>query len=66
MDRGSAEWATKNYRLTVGAIYFTSFEVMDWIPETDALHLLGKTGNAEAFGLNNTEARNADLGSEPV
>jgi hypothetical protein len=52
-----------NYKTQRGQIFYPSFEVHDWIKESDALHLLGKSGNAEAFGVNNAEAVNADLGA---
>jgi hypothetical protein len=58
------ELRVRNFRMNVGVIYFAAFEVEDWIPECDALHMLGKHGNAEAFGVNNAEAINADLGPE--
>jgi hypothetical protein len=54
----------KSYRMNVGEVFYATFEVEDWIPESDALHMLGKHGNAEAFGVNNAEAVNADLGPE--
>jgi hypothetical protein len=54
-----------NYKTQRGQIFYPSFEVHDWLPEKDVLSLLGKSGNAEVFGVNNTEALNADLGAEP-
>jgi hypothetical protein len=50
-----------NYKTQRGQIFYPSFEVHDWLPETDVLSLLGKSGNAEAFGVSNNEALNADL-----
>jgi hypothetical protein len=49
----------------VGTVFFPIFDVEDWMSPGQVMHLLAKSGNASAFGASDTEALNADLGSEP-
>jgi hypothetical protein len=42
-------------------IFILLLETMDWVPESEVIRALGRTGNAIAFGLSNEEAVNADI-----
>jgi hypothetical protein len=53
-----------NFKTKNGAVFFPRFEVQDWVSVGVVLHSLAKTGNANAFGVSERNALNADLGDE--
>jgi hypothetical protein len=63
IELGVGSYTSRNKQ--VGQIFFPVFEVEDWMSPEEVLHLLGRSGNASAFGAPNTEALNADL-DEPA